>query len=152
MRLADRIADAAERPRILVVDPDQHSRAALAARLSRLGYQALATRSAEEAVRIVLETRSLHGAVVAAPLADAPAAMVVHRLRTARVGREIPVLVVLRDPADEAALEAAGADEIVAGPVDPEQVTGELAALLRRAFWPRRSAGPRIDWMVRQPA
>lgn len=118
-----------ERPRILLVEDDERLGRQVAGQLERAGYATTWLRDGSEALRTPLEGLALVVLDLMLPSADG-----LDVLKRVRSEADVPVLVLSarQDARDRVRALELGADDFVAKPFWPEELSARIAARLRR--------------------
>ena len=117
---------------ILIVDDDKNLRKALSLLLTDSGYRAFSAGSAKEALH-TLETCRIDLMLLEVSLPDMDGFALTKLLRDCKNDLPILMLSSKRTSADVKKGFLSGADDYVAKPFDPEELTLRIKALLRRA-------------------
>jgi len=126
-----------EPPHILVVDDDARIRDLLRRYLTEQGFRAVVAGSAEEA-RGLLASMTFDLAVLDVMMPGESGIRLTERLRNdaeLHQGRDLPILLLTARSEAEDRIEgfAAGADDYLAKPFDPRELTFRIRAILRRS-------------------
>jgi DNA-binding response OmpR family regulator len=128
-----------QRPTILVVEDDRHTRTFLADNLAADGYEPLGAADAREAVRL-METRFPDLAIVDLTLPDRDGLDLLRQVREAdgvasRIDPHLPLLVLSGRVGELHRLRTfeRGADDVLAKPFSYAELRARLTALLRRS-------------------
>jgi eukaryotic-like serine/threonine-protein kinase len=125
---------------VVLAEPDAQRSATLQARFLAEGVRVLLADTAARVRQLLSE--GAQALVVASHLPDGEGASLTRLLREAAATAALPIFV-LAPPEDPALMEAgldAGADDVLAYPVNPDV----LAAKVRRALQPRRALAPAV--------
>lgn len=117
---------------ILVIDHDPATRAALGCLVNRMGYQACAAESGEEAFELLDEDYP-NLAIVEVELPGMNGLVVLHELHT-RFGDDLPVILMSAErdtQLDRTAGLLLGADAYLVKPIDTAELTARIRRLLR---------------------
>jgi signal transduction histidine kinase/CheY-like chemotaxis protein len=122
----------AARPRLLLVDPDPGRRRHLAAPLVAADYQVVHAEDAAQTIALVARRR-VDLVVLDEALPDLGGLATCRRIRAELAQPLLPLVLCARAPtaALRAAATAAGVDELVASPVDPDELLARLHNLIR---------------------
>ena len=128
-----------QRPTILVVEDDRHTRSFLADNLAADGYEPLGAANAHEAVRL-METRFPDLAIVDLTLPDRDGLDLLRQVREAdgvasRIDPHLPLLVLSGRVGELHVLRGfeRGADDVMAKPFGYAELRARIVALLRRS-------------------
>jgi DNA-binding response OmpR family regulator len=119
------------RPLVLIADDDPDILELVSLTLERDGYEVAQARNGEEALRIAAE-RQVHLAVLDLMMPGIDGPEVTRRLRAAKNGRRVPILILSAFAEDrQAALAlAAGADAYMRKPFSPRELLAEARSLI----------------------
>ncbi|HSW30186.1 MAG TPA: response regulator [Longimicrobiales bacterium] len=133
------MAPAPARCTILVVDDDRGARILARAVLERRGYPVIEAKGGEEALERLAAHPGICLAVVDLEMPDMDGRELVRRLRARQDHARLAIVVLTgtRDPAVEADLIEAGADDYLVKPLDPRLFLARVSGTLRRT-----GAGP----------
>jgi DNA-binding response OmpR family regulator len=121
---------------MLIVAIEERERDLLAGRMRHAGHHVTAVRGGADAVRALTDPADpITGLVISEPLPDGRVEPLVRYARSIPGFADLPIIVLatVRSPARAAALYDAGADLVVAKPIDFDLLSRQIAALRRRA-------------------
>jgi DNA-binding response OmpR family regulator len=130
--MAERTAPAEEQPAlVLIADDDEDIRALVAFRLERAGYDVVAARDGEEALRLARE-RGPALAVLDVMMPKLTGLEVTRRLRAEEATSAMPVILLTArvQDADVARGLEAGADDYIKKPFSPQELRARVEAIL----------------------